>query len=132
MPTLNVNPTLFVIPCKNFGHSRFTVLQLLSLTKWFCIQISIIHDNISSQVAHKEKVGFLGQWMNSSIIHDTNCSLIHKKCHLKSYHSDIDYHMALNIIFSVLHKFCNSWDKYLLGAWLLSCTMHSIQISRYS
>ena len=28
---------------------RFTALQLLSLTKWFFIQISIIHDNISSQ-----------------------------------------------------------------------------------
>ena len=31
------------------------MLQLLSLTKWFSIQISIIHDNISSQVAHKRR-----------------------------------------------------------------------------
>ena len=29
-------------------------------------------------------------------------SLIHKKCHLKNYHSDIKYHMTLNIIFSVV------------------------------
>jgi hypothetical protein len=43
----------------------------------------------------------LGKWMNSSIIHDNNCSLIHKKCHPKSYHSDLKYHMTINIIFSV-------------------------------
>ena len=30
---------------------KFTVLQLLSLTKWFFIKISIIHDKISSQFA---------------------------------------------------------------------------------
>ena len=35
----------------------------------FLIQFSIIHDNISSQVADKRRYGF-GQWMNSSIIQD--------------------------------------------------------------
>jgi hypothetical protein len=44
----------------------------------------------------------LGQWMNLSIIHDNICSLIHEKCHMKSYHSDIKYHMTLSIIFSVV------------------------------
>ena len=39
--------------------------------------------------------------MNSSIIHDSICKLIHKKCHLKSYYSDIKYHTTLKIIFSV-------------------------------
>ena len=34
---------------------RFTVLQLLSLTKWFFIQILSIHDNISSHVADKRR-----------------------------------------------------------------------------
>ena len=29
-------------------------------------------------------------------------NFIHKKCHLKSHHSDIKYHMTLNIIFSVV------------------------------
>jgi hypothetical protein len=29
------------------------------------------------------------------------CLLIHKKCHPKSYHSDMKYHMVLNIVFSV-------------------------------
>ena len=44
----------------------FTVLQLLSLTKWFLIQILIIHDNISSQVADKRKVGV---WLMDELIH---------------------------------------------------------------
>ena len=39
--------------------------------------------------------------MNSSIMYYSICSLIHKKCHPKNYHSDIKYHMTLNIIFSV-------------------------------
>ena len=43
-----------------------------------------------------------GQWINSSIIHDSIRKLIHKKCHLKSYHIDIEYHMTLNFIFSVV------------------------------
>ena len=38
-----------------------------------------------------------GQWMNSSIIKDINYLLIHKKCHPKNYHSDIKYHVTLNI-----------------------------------
>ena len=53
------------------------MLQLLLLTKWIFIQISIIHDNISSQDADKRRWGF-GQWMNSSIIRDIICSLVHK------------------------------------------------------
>ena len=36
------------------------------------------------------------------IIHDSICSLVNKECHPKSYHSDIKYHMTLNIIFSVV------------------------------
>ena len=39
--------------------------------------------------------------MNSSIIHDTICKLIHKKCHPKSYHSDIKYHMTLLLLFNL-------------------------------
>ena len=40
--------------------------------------------------------------MNSFIIHDNISSLIHKKCHLKSCHSDIKQHTTtLTIIFSV-------------------------------
>ena len=104
-PTLNANPTLFVIPCKFFwgagglGIIDLQLLQLLSLMKWFYVQIWIIHDNISSKVVDKRREGF-GQWMNLSIIHDNICSFIHKKCHPKSYHSDIKYHIILSIIVS--------------------------------
>jgi hypothetical protein len=54
-PTLNINPTLFVIPCNFILGYSFTTLQLLSLTKQIFIQISIIHDNISSQVVDKRR-----------------------------------------------------------------------------
>ena len=37
--------------------------------------------------------------MHSSIIHNCNCSLIHKKYLPKSNQSDVKYHMTLNIIF---------------------------------
>ena len=99
-PTLNVNPTLLSFLVKFLGDCRFTMWHLLSLTKWFFIQTSIIHDNISSQVIDKRRYIF-DQWMNSSIIYDNICSLIHRKCHPKSYHSDIKFHMTLDIIFSV-------------------------------
>ena len=36
--------------------------------------------------------------MNSSIIHDNICSLIHEKCHPKRYLSDIKYHTTLSVI----------------------------------
>jgi hypothetical protein len=81
-PTLIANSTLFVIPCRLFGDNRFTWSQLLSIIKCFFIQMLIIRDNISSQVADMRRWGF-GQWMNSSIIHDNICKLIHKKFHPK-------------------------------------------------
>ena len=59
------------------------------------------HDNISSQGTDKRRWNF-GQWMNSCIIHDDICSNIQSKCHPKSCHIDINYHMTLNIIFGVV------------------------------
>ena len=48
-PTLNVNLPLFSQSWKErYGHYRFMMLQIRSLTKWFFIQVSIIYDNISS------------------------------------------------------------------------------------
>ena len=37
----------------------------------------------------RERHGF-GQWMNSSVIQDNIFFSIHKKCHMKSYRSDIN------------------------------------------
>ena len=36
------------------------------------------------------------------IIHDNCCKLIHTTWHYKSFHGDIEYHMTLNTIFSVV------------------------------
>ena len=64
---LNQHYSSFLV--KRLWDYRFTASQSLSRTKWVFIQIAIIHDNISSQVADKRREG-LGQWMNASIIHD--------------------------------------------------------------
>ena len=48
--------------------------------------------------------------MNSFIVHDYICLLIHKTCNLKSYHSDIIYHMTSNIIFSVVSMHVEEYD----------------------
>ncbi len=68
--------------------------------------VSIIHDNISSQDVNKRRHGF-NKWMNSFIIHDISCPLIHQKCHPRSYHSDTTYFMRLNAIFGVVHERSN-------------------------
>ena len=81
-PKPNVNPTLFVISCKSLGDQRFIVLANNITNQVDFCQISIIHDNDSSQVADKRRYNF-GQSMNSFIINDNICSLIHKKCHPK-------------------------------------------------
>ena len=98
------------------SKKRWCILKELCMSKkWFFIQMSIIHDIIASQVADKRRWGF-GQWMNSSIIHDNTCSLIHDRCYPKSNHSYIKYHMTLNIIFSVVQfkiSKLKSWSKAL-------------------
>ena len=88
---------VFVVHIKRIMDYTFTVLQLLSPTKWFLLQSSMTI--FSPQVVDKR--GYC-QWMNSSVIHDSICSLIHKKCQPKRYHSDIKYHLTRNIIFSVV------------------------------
>ena len=51
--------------------------------------------------------------MNSSKSHDNIREFIPKKCHLESYDSDINYHMTLNIVFSV----APSKGEHLQWAW---------------
>ena len=90
---------LVVIPFNFLG-----IIDLLSLTKWIFIQNYVIHDNISSQVADKRGWGF-GQWMNSSTIHDSICSLI-QKCHPKRYQGHIKYHTTLYISYNSVVGTC--------------------------
>jgi hypothetical protein len=58
----------------------------------------------------QKKVRVLGQWVNSFIIHNNIGSLMHQKCHPKSYHNGSKYHMTLNIIFIVVDPM---WDLQL-------------------
>ena len=61
----------------------------------------------------RERQG-IGQWMNSSIIHDNICSLIHKLCHPKSYHGDTKCHMTLDIIFNVVIDWCRCFSFLMI------------------
>ena len=65
--------------------------------------------------------------MNSSIIHDNICSVIHKKCHSKNYHSDVKYHTTLNGISSVAcdgHiRYCRCWKGIACVHWGESCVV---------
>jgi hypothetical protein len=45
-----------------------------------------------------------GQWINSSIIHDSICSLIHKMRCPKIYNSDIKYHMIFSVVVGSPHS----------------------------
>ena len=48
------------------GDYEFTMFQLSSLRKWFLVQLLIIHDNISSQVATWESRGLANECTHSS------------------------------------------------------------------
>ena len=68
------------------------------LSSKFQSSMTIFHHKL---LAREGRVLANGWAHPSSIIHDNICSVIHKKCHPKSYHSDIKCHMTLNITFSV-------------------------------
>ena len=61
------------------------------------------------------------------------CSLLHKKCHLKRYHSDIKYHMILNIIFSVVLIGKLFWAQLVKseGVYKLKCTFVYMSRSKH-
>ena len=121
-PTPNVNPTLCAIPCIFWGDCRITVLH------------NVTYEVISNfnhpwqyfiTSCWQEKIGFFGPMDDELIHHPSNiCSLIHKKCHPKSYHSDIKYHMTLNNIFSVV-------DMQHSFKCLLTTMIHSIDGPKY-
>ena len=55
-PTLNVKPNIILSFLVNLlGNYRWTVLQIVVTHQVIFIQISTIHDNISSQVANKRR-----------------------------------------------------------------------------
>ena len=100
--TLN-DPTLDVLP------SVFCGDLLIYIVAIYChLRNDFSSKYESSMVIFHHKLliregKIFGQWMTSSIIHDHTRSLTHKKCHPKSYNSDIKYLMTLIIIFSVVY-----------------------------
>ena len=64
----------------------------------------------ASQVANKKRWGF-GEWITSSIIHGNIWSLIHKKCHPKTYHSNIKHQIAPYIIFYIVNMHTKIYDE---------------------
>jgi hypothetical protein len=100
-PTLKVNLTFLVIPCIFLGGLYICNLAINVTYQVICHPISNHPWQYFITSCWQENVGF-GQWTNSVAIHDNIYSLIHKKCHIKSSHSDIKYHMTLNIIFSIV------------------------------
>ena len=69
------------------------IITQKNLTQWFFIQISIIHDNISSQVVVLTREGrvLANGWTQPST-HDNIGSVVLKKCHPKRYHSVAKFH----------------------------------------
>ena len=81
---------IMYLRCHNYCHllddfpSKFQSFMTISL-----------HINVRMQ--NVQKVDELEESQD-----DTICELTHETCHYRSYHSDIKYHMTLNIIFSLV------------------------------
>ena len=72
-PTQYVNPTLFVISCKVFGRLH---ICNVAITKWCFMEITIIHDNITSKLlTRKIRRVLTNQWTYPSSM----TILVHKK-----------------------------------------------------
>ena len=116
-PTLNASPTLFVIPCKVLGGLWIYNVAIIG-TVWVIFHSTFNHPwQYIITSCWQEKVGF---WPMDECTHPSSMTMfVHlyiKKCHMKSYHSDIKYHMTLNIISSVvfprpttLNRIFNGW-----------------------
>ena len=105
-PILNVNPTLFVIPCKflsggidlyccNYYHSPS------DFSSKFRAFVTIFHHKLLT----REGKALASTWINSSTIHDNICSLVHRICYPK---------MTSNTIFSVVHESSNQCYQSVL------------------
>ena len=75
------------------------MLQMLLHTKWFFIQIPIIHDKISSQkllsnITYQTLVQQLAFGELKVTWDDKICLVTPRKCHQKIYQSDVTYDMT--------------------------------------
>jgi hypothetical protein len=119
--TLNVNLTLLVFHFNN--NLDIADLQCCNYYHLLSDSLSKIHSSISIFHCKKAKMQNIPNIvsissMNSiqiSIIQNTICKFIHKKCHLKSYHYDIKYHWTLHTIFIAVLCFANWLREIVLN-----------------
>ena len=83
---------------------RFIVLQYCHLPSDFSSKIQSSITIFHHKLLTTKGRGY-DQWMKLSIIHDSICILLLKKCRLKNYHNDIKYHTTLNIMFSIVSTY---------------------------
>ena len=103
---------------------RFTMLQLLSFTKWISSNFQSSSTTFEHKLLTKEGMVSANGWTHPSPM-TIICSFLKKKRHLKCYHSDIKYHMILNNMFIVVSSLYigphfKSCMK-LLGSALFTC-----------
>jgi hypothetical protein len=100
-PTLNANPTLFVIPCNFLRDYRFSVLHILSLTNRFSSKFQSSMTIVYHKLLTREGRILANRWAHpSSMTIFVHLSI--RSVSWKNYHSDIKYHITLNIIFGVV------------------------------
>jgi hypothetical protein len=105
-------------------YNSVTMLQILLLTKWIFIHMSIIHNIILSRVADKKKGRVLANgW--------THPSSMTKNCHPKKYQCNIKYYTTLNITGSVvsMHTDWRIWYNLLGKNDTLNKMLYSQQVS---
>ena len=140
-PRLNVNLTLFVIRChKQIWASHISNVPSIIIYWVILIQVSIIHDNISSHTCQRQNtpdsLSIIGtNFIQISIIHANICKLIHKMCLKKSCHNDKEYDVTLNAIFGGASQETQSelntmpWFNRSLKCFVWSTTQWPLDIS---
>ena len=114
----NFHPTSFITPCKSWGIEVLHCCNYCHLPSDFSFKfessMTIFHHKL---LTRKGRVLADGWTHPSSMIIFVH--LFIRKCHLKSYQIDINYHMTLNsILYSVVPVELNFrfWDN-MIGFW---------------
>ena len=86
------------------------MLQLPSLTHTFSSKSQSSMTTFHHKLLTREGKGF-GRWTNPSIMHDTICALIHKKCHPRSSHSEGHFTKEIDSPWPLHFKHSHWWNR---------------------
>jgi hypothetical protein len=116
--TLDVNWTLFGVPCNCFWTLQIYNVAI-TVAYWLTFHPSSNHPRQHFII---EMLGckiyqclWIFHYKNVSW-DDSNCVLIRKECHKNTHHDDMECHMTLNTIFSVV-IFAKFGSVYFLAFW---------------